>query len=771
MKKIININFHSRVVPIEETAYEILQQYIESLRRYFANEEGRDEIISDIENRFAELFSERLKKGSTCITDDDVNAIIASMGRPEELEEEETAGNSYTANSAGTANQGSQQQYQYTSESSTEYRRLYRSGNDKILGGVCGGLANYFKIDPAVVRIVFFLLMFGWALGILLYIILWIVLPSKDLPSAARKRLYRNPEDRVIAGVASGIAAYFHWDVWIPRLIFALPLVIGAFTSIIRHAWWYHYNGPVFITGGLGGTLTVLYIILWIVLPEATTASEKLEMRGEKVDLESIKNTIKTDLENFNKRARDMGAEMKESFQKAGDQMKQKSKNFAAEAYPAARRTGTGLGHAIGVVFKAFFLFIVGCICFVLITALGALVLRGGGALRLKDFILEGYWQNLLAWATLILFFVLPVIALLTWLIRRLTGIRTSRHYLAPVFATLWVIGLFCFIGLVAVVVNNFRARQHVEEEIPMSQPSHGKLIVKAAEVSNRYYDTDTWDDFGWSWNWRNRGPFYNITDDSIRLNTIKVNVVKSNDSSYHTEVLRFSHGHDASNARTLAEQIRFNVTQSDSVIYLPNSFVVNREQRFRNQQVLVILAVPLGKRIYISNNVEYFHWFNIDVNKRHITWNEHWDDDWGNRWDSDDWDNGYHWTVNTEYTMTADGLVRTNRGAGKDSKRKGLDANSDDDRPEMQERQEQQEKPEKSETPDKGYRYKAPDGSAPRSTPPGSNPHNAPSEPKPPKPQKGADSSKSQNSAQVVNMQAGRHHELLILSSLLSTR
>src|SRR5258707_4028662 len=106
MKKIININFHSRVIPIEETAYEILQQYIDSLRRYFANEEGRDEIISDIENRFAELFSETLKKGAACVTDADVNAIITSMGRPEEFEAAEgtTAGTS--GRNAGTAGAG-----------------------------------------------------------------------------------------------------------------------------------------------------------------------------------------------------------------------------------------------------------------------------------------------------------------------------------------------------------------------------------------------------------------------------------------------------------------------------------------------------------------------------------------------------------------------------------------------------------------------------------------------------------------------------------------
>ena len=85
MKKVININFQGRVVPIEETAFELLKQYTDSLRVYFANEEGRDEIINDIESRIGELFQERITKGSTCITDDDVNAIINNMGRPKDF--------------------------------------------------------------------------------------------------------------------------------------------------------------------------------------------------------------------------------------------------------------------------------------------------------------------------------------------------------------------------------------------------------------------------------------------------------------------------------------------------------------------------------------------------------------------------------------------------------------------------------------------------------------------------------------------------------------
>src|SRR6478609_24008 len=101
MKKIININLSGRVIPIEDSAYEKLQVYIESLRRYFAHEDGRDEIINDIESRIAELMSEKTRRGSDAITDADIEEIIGSMGRVEDFEavEEEAA------SSAGNASQ------------------------------------------------------------------------------------------------------------------------------------------------------------------------------------------------------------------------------------------------------------------------------------------------------------------------------------------------------------------------------------------------------------------------------------------------------------------------------------------------------------------------------------------------------------------------------------------------------------------------------------------------------------------------------------------
>ena len=712
MKKIININFHSRVIPIEETAYEILQQYIASLRRYFATEEGREEIISDIENRFAELFSETLKKGVPCITDADVNNIIASMGRPEEFEGEETEPSTATAGSSAGATQqpGADPNWQFANEP----RRLYRADNDKILGGVCAGLANYLKLDPAIVRIIFVLISMTGGAGVILYLILWMVLPTRSLPAAVRKRLYRNPEDRVIGGVASGISAYFHFDVWIPRLIFAAPLILGILSSIFSQSWapWWHFGGPVFFTGGLGGTLFITYIVLWIVLPEAQTASEKLEMRGEKVNLESIKNTIKNDFESFKSKSMDMASEVKERAQHFGNQVKQGSQTWANEAGPAIRRTSNGFGHAVGVLFKAFFLFIAGIIAFALIMALAGLAFRGGGVLHLKQFVLEGFWQNFLAWAGFFLFFVIPVIALLTWLIRRISGTRSRSHYLGYSFALLWVIGLFCLIVLGGMVFNNFRARQHVEESVSMVQPSRGKMIVRTVHSLNRFEDTNDWFDLDMG----SHSPFYNLSDDSILFNTVRVKVLKSDDSAYHLNLIKLSRGSSGPNAKESAGNIRFPVTQTDSILNLPEGFALAPGDKFRNQQVLVEISVPVGKKIFIGRSVEDYHWFNINVGRRHIHWDG--DDDWNASWDEDiDEANTFPWTANVEYLMTNTGLVRTDRNTYDDQSRRQkngdharqnqkdkYDDNSDDDQPEYHES-----KPAK---PDQGgYRYKGPGG------------------------------------------------------------
>lgn len=657
MKKVININFQGRVIPIEESAYEELKNYTDSLRRYFAGEEGRDEIINDIENRIAELFTERLKNNAVgCVTDNDVNEIIASIGRPEEFDSADSG-----VTEAGTPKSSSQ-----ASSSPFEPRgSLYRNENDKILGGVCSGLAHYLRIDPTIVRILFALITLGgFGSGFLLYIILWIVLPARGMTFNVRRRLYRNPDDKVIGGVCSGIASYFNIGVWIPRLIFTLPFFITILSNIFDRGFGPFHDFPDVVFGSFGGTLIVTYIILWIVVPFATTASEKLEMRGEKVDLESIKNTVQGELQGVKGRAEKMSTDFSARASEWGEEVKERAQAFATEAGPVAARAGRGFGHAVGVLFKAFFLFIAGVIVFALFVALMALIFSGIGVFPLKNFVLSGFWQHAMAWGTLILFLGVPIIAAVIWMIRRISGIRSKNNYLGYAFGSLWIIGWVCVITLAGLISRQFKRTGSIREEVSITQPSKGRMLVDVGEVSGRYYDLVWFDDDDDNHDL----PALSADEDSMLLNTVRLRISKSKDSEYHAYTVKFARGNSPMEAEQTASMVSFPVTQSDSILYLPKGFGVSRESKFRNQQVLVVLEVPVGKAVRIDRNLEWFSWFTINTGSKGI----HIDID-------EDWDGSYSWRSDVWYVMTDKGLERMDKS---DEKRENNPEKTDEDAP-----------------------------------------------------------------------------------------
>ena len=655
MKKVININFKGRVIPIEEAAFEQLQKYTESLRRYFANEEGRDEIINDIEDRIAELFDEELKKGATCITEASVSSITASMGSVEDFEQMDNDGTTSSTN--GHSNASSSTSSAYAGSEETTRGSLSRNGNDKILGGVCSGLANYLKIDPTIVRILFALITFGgFGTGVLIYIIMWIILPIKDLKTNVRKRLFRSPDDKVIGGVAGGLANYFNIPVWVPRVVFCLPLILGVITSIFRNAWFDFDFEPDFVFGGFGGTLFVIYIILWIVLPLASSATDKLQMRGEKIDVNSIKNAVQEELGGgtVKERAAQMGEEIKEGAQKmsatitegaqrVSAEIGSKSRAFAVEAAPVARSAGAGIGHAIGVLFKAFFLFIAGIIAFALLMALIGVTIAGVATFPFKGFFLEGTWQHVAAWGTLLLFFLVPVIALLTWVIRKIIGSKNRNPYLGYTFGGLWVIGLVCLVILIASFGNNFRVSAHEPQTVDIIQPAGGKMVVKVPSSKVKIYGRGF-----------NFDDVFTMDGDSLYINNIRLRIVKSNDSLYHINYDKRSSGQSKDKALANARSIQYSLNFKDSVLTLDRGFTVSEHSKFRNQRVAVTIEVPVGKRIYIDKSVDRLEWHNVTFNgPRRGNWE--WEDDWDSRgWNDTD----------VEYVMTEDGLERVD---GKD--------------------------------------------------------------------------------------------------------
>lgn len=698
MKKVININFKGRVIPIEEAAFEQLQQYISSLRRYFANEEGHDEIINDIEDRIAELFNEELKKGATCVTEESVNTILNSMGRVQDFEQmdAETGNGSTGSNNSGAS-------AAHAAVATDEPRgSMYRSANDKIIGGVCGGIAHYLKIDPAVVRILFALITFGgFGTGLLIYIILWIVLPARLLKSNIRKRLYRNPDEKVVGGVASGLAAYFNIPVWIPRLVFALPFVLGIISSIFRHTFFFDFDvEPLFLTGGFGGTLFITYVIMWIVIPMANTATEKLQMRGEKIDVNSIKNAVQEELGGVKERMSDLGQQVKQGAERMGSEAKEAAQRFSSQATPVATSVGSGIGNAIGILFKAFFLFIAGIIAFALLMALIGITIGGAAVFPLKDFFFEGNGQNLALWGTIILFLLVPIVGVIVWVIRKISGAKSRNPYLGYTFGTLWTLGWVAVVFLVASITKGFRYGGYVEESIPVTAPANGKMLVTVTEPSIRYSGTYTW--------LENDGDGFDITEDTLRYSNVRVRIERSNDSSYSAKLYRFSFGNSGKTAKEKAEKIKFNYNYNNGVLGLGSGLAIDRASKFRGQKVMVVIKVPVGKKIRFDESVaRRLHAFNIHINDGR-RWNQYNDDI---DFDSDDY---FNYDTDVDYIMTEDGLRKLDRN-GNIVEQKRSDWNDDEGKV-----KEDTIKPEQPISPDtqQRYRYQTPKQDKPATTP-----------------------------------------------------
>ncbi len=218
MKKTVTANISGIVFHVDEDAYLKLQEYLNLLEKHFMNSDGRDEILSDLENRIAEMFQEKLHASKKVITIKDVNEVIIQLGEPEQISdtdaEEQSAG-------AGSETGGK------TS------KRLFRDPDDKYIAGVSGGLGAFFNLDPTWIRIAFVLFTFFYGFG---------------------------------------------------------PL---------------------------------LYIILWIAVPKAVTTAEKLEMRGEKVNLSNIEKSIKEELNDLKENIKEFSEETRKTFKKKSGDMNQ----------------------------------------------------------------------------------------------------------------------------------------------------------------------------------------------------------------------------------------------------------------------------------------------------------------------------------------------------------------------------------------------------------------------------------------------------------------
>ena len=493
MNKTVTVNIGGMVFHIEEHAYEKLKKYLDAIRGYFTTSDGRDEIIQDIESRIAEMFTERIGTSRQVIVEEDVEYVINTMGRPEQVAgenaEEKRAESFLSYNTSGRT-----------------YRRLFRDPDDKVIGGVCSGIAHYIGCDP-----------------------LWI------------------------------------------RLAFAVALFVF-------------------------GTGFLLYLLLLIIIEKAQTTAEKLEMRGQPVNIDNIKRTIQDEYE-----------DVKSEFNNDGFRDATRRSGSAVSRF--FEMLGQIILGAFKVVFKliAFLLMIalIGTLIALFVVSMGVAGVAHWGTMPANiSHMFLNTSQQWLVITTAILFFGVPIIALLYKIVRLFINAKTENKMLNNTAGILWGIGWVMLFLSIAVISKDFKVRESRRTEVAIAQPSSNTMYLELLNPSSvrdgDYYDND-WhvgidldDEFT-----------FNGNEDTVRIDRVNLDVVKASGDKFELVKVVSARGSNRKVAQDNTRDIAYEIVQTDSILRVSENFLLPSKTKFRGQKIQLVLKVPIGKSIQLGKDTD----------------------------------------------------------------------------------------------------------------------------------------------------------------------
>lgn len=188
MKKVINASVGGRSFALDEDAYNRLNVYFDHFKARLNKDtqSARDEVMSDLEGRIAELFDEGIGGATYRVVDLAlVNKVVGQLGMPDGSAEpvEGTFNASADAGTETGRKTGSGPDFSYSGAKGEGKKRLYRDPDAKAIGGVCSGLASFLNIDTTIVRIILLLALLLGGSGLIVYIVLWIVVPLANTPA------------------------------------------------------------------------------------------------------------------------------------------------------------------------------------------------------------------------------------------------------------------------------------------------------------------------------------------------------------------------------------------------------------------------------------------------------------------------------------------------------------------------------------------------------------------------------------------------------------
>lgn len=560
MNKVITINLSGRLITIDEEAYQQLNAYLTWLKQFFSKEEGGLDIYSDMEDRIAELFDDKLRKNLVSISAEDVQAVIKIMGSPEQIAME-TAEHYEEAEPlhARAGATGSRQADNVAGNASPNANgKLVRNLNDKVLGGVCSGLANYFNADPVLIRILMALGFFFYGTTVFLYILLWIILPAAYPVSTTslKRRWYRTDEGKVLGGVCSGMSYHLRISKQWLRFLFAFPLIGVAFFNIINED-----DLASFCTAALP-IMTILYIVLWIALPKASTLTEKMELKGERLDVQNISSALK-----------------EQNERGSGQQLERPG-------------TLTTAFRILAYIVLAFLILVVGSILVgLLIVLLGILFgfsTAGISVWPLSHLIFESQAQAVILFIAAILVVLLPIVIIIRWLVLRIKRPAHKTKWIGYSLSSLFLVSLFAVVFILSGLVSDFKYAYKYSTPLSIEQPRDTLIITRLDQQAEGLYHDDDWIRKG--------------LDDKYQLRIASLQILPSEDSLYHLDLERQSNGSSAKQAKALAESLSYAHQQDSSILKLPEYLKLGTPELFRAQLATAVVKVPKGQVFKIGD-------------------------------------------------------------------------------------------------------------------------------------------------------------------------
>jgi phage shock protein PspC (stress-responsive transcriptional regulator) len=503
MNKTLTINISGIIFHIEEDAYDHLSRYLATIKGYFSNTDGGNEIMADIEARIAELLQGRINASKQVILMADVEFVMSTMGKPEEFGGE-------------PVKQENKEQYS-NNEQKTEKvkRRLFRNPDDKAIGGVCSGLAAYFDIDTVWIRLAMFLLIF------------------------------------------------------------------------------------------FGGVSLWVYIILWIVMPEAKTTADKFAMRGEPVTINNIARSFKDEAE-----------EIKGRF---------KSGNYGETVRSNISSFFSVVFNIFGRLFGLFLIFIGGVLLFGYVASLMGISIAAGNAdvTAWRRAIFDSPSDYFLGVLAFIIVLGIPVLMLIYAGVKLLFKIRYSNRWLNLSLGLLWVIGIIIGFFVTVLTVKQFNENSKVKETITLHNIGD-TLVVKMSEGSANLLTMglDNKDDVEYYVSNNNGGFCFGEKDKKLSVvGFAGLDVEPSDSDSIELIINRTARGNIRREANENAKAISYSYRQNKNELVFDEVFITELGSKFRGQEVDIKIKLPKGKVIYFDKSVKTLL---DDVDNITNTWDGH---------------------------------------------------------------------------------------------------------------------------------------------------